>query len=93
MPGPISRRKLFRTGGQAIVAGSAAACAGSSLPARSSTEVQTSKGVDYYQKLGVTPSLTLREPTPLLTASTMPDEVQAAVALAAKHPVNLNRIA
>ena len=89
MPGTISRRKLLRSGGQAIVAGGAAAvCAGSSLPAVASSRPKV-KGVDYYQKLGVATFINAAGTYTTLTASTMPDEVQAAVALAALHPVNL----
>ncbi len=89
MPGTISRRKLLRSGGQAIVAGGAAAvCAGSSLPAVASSRSKV-KGVDYYQKLGVATFINAAGTYTTLTASTMPDEVQAAVALAALHPVNL----
>ena len=55
MPGNISRRKLLRAGGQAIVAGSAAACVGSALPAPAASSSSQLKGVDYYEKLGVTP--------------------------------------
>jgi len=46
-------------------------------------------GVDYYQKLGVTPFINAAGTYTTLTASTMPEEVQAAVALAALRPVNL----
>ena len=89
MPGTISRRKLLRSGGQAIVAGGAAAvCAGSALPAVASSRPKV-KGVDYYQKLGVATFINAAGTYTTLTASTMPDEVQAAVALAALHPVNL----
>src|SRR5258707_11916890 len=48
------------------------------------------KGVDYYEKLGLIPFINARGRTyTILSASTMPDEVQAAVALAAKKPVHL----
>ena len=88
----ISRRKLLRTGGQAIVAGSVAAC-GPPLYARSASKAKSSAiGVDYYQKLGVTPFINAAGTYTVLTASIMPDEVQAAVALAAKNPVNLNEL-
>ena len=88
----ISRRKLLRTGGQAIIAGGVAAC-GPSLQARSSSKSKSAaKGVDYYQKLGVTPFINAAGTYTVLTASIMPDEVQAAVALAAKSPVNLNEL-
>src|SRR6266436_4778079 len=91
MSGTISRRKLLRTGGQAIVAGGAAVCAGSAVPAAASSRPKV-KGVDYYQKLGVTPFINAAGTYTVLTASTMPDEVQAAVALAAQRPVNLNEL-
>jgi uncharacterized pyridoxal phosphate-dependent enzyme len=88
----ISRRKLLRTGGQAIIAGGVAAC-GPSLQARSSSKSKSAaNGVDYYQKLGVTPFINAAGTYTVLTASIMPDEVQAAVALAAKNPVNLNEL-
>jgi uncharacterized pyridoxal phosphate-dependent enzyme len=92
MPGTISRRKLLRTGGQAIVAGGAAVCAGSALPAAASWSRSKVKGVDYYQKLGVTPFINAAGTYTVLTASTMPDEVQGAVALASRQPVNLNEL-
>src|SRR6476660_5407512 len=89
MPGTISRRKLLRSGGQAIVAGGAAAvCTGSALPAVASSRPKV-KGVDYYQKMGVATFINAAGTYTTLTASTMPEEVQAAVALAALHPVNL----
>jgi uncharacterized pyridoxal phosphate-dependent enzyme len=88
----ISRRKLLRTGGQAIIAGTVAA-SGPSLQARPSSKSKSAaKGVDYYQKLGVTPFINAAGTYTVLTASIMPDEVQAAVALAAKNPVNLNEL-
>ena len=90
----ISRRKLLRTGGQAIVAGSVAAC-GPALYARSASKSKSKSaaiGVDYYQKLGVTPFINAAGTYTVLTASIMPDEVQAAVAMAAKNPVNLNEL-
>jgi len=88
----ISRRKLLRTGGQAIVAGSIAVCS-PPLRARSSSKSKSSAiGVDYYQKLGVTPFINAAGTYTVLTASIMPDEVQAAVAMAAKNPVNLNEL-
>jgi L-seryl-tRNA(Ser) seleniumtransferase len=50
------------------------------------------KGVDYYQKLGVTPFINAAGTYTVLSASTMPPEVQAAIALASQHPVNLNEL-
>jgi L-seryl-tRNA(Ser) seleniumtransferase len=46
-------------------------------------------GEDYYEKLGVTKIINAAGTYTILTASTMPPSVQAAVALAAKHPVRL----
>jgi L-seryl-tRNA(Ser) seleniumtransferase len=48
--------------------------------------------VDYYQKLGVTPFINAAGTYTVLSASTMPDEVQGAIALAARQPVNLNEL-
>ena len=45
--------------------------------------------VDYYAKLGVPTIINAAGTYTYLTASLMPDEVQAAVALAAKHSVRL----
>jgi len=59
------------------------------LAAKSST---SNKGLDYYQKLGVTPLINAAGTYTVLSASTMPDQVQAAIALAAKQPVNLNEL-
>src|SRR5438105_5998954 len=93
MAGTISRRKLLRTGGQAIIAGSVAVGGTPFLAARSSSKSKLpAEGVDYYQKLGVTPLINAAGTYTVLTASIMPDEVQAAVALAAKNPVNLNEL-
>ena len=88
MPG-ISRRKLLRN---AMVAGGAAVCAAGSVEARASSPSTAVKGVDYYQKLGVTPFINAAGTYTILTASTMPPEVQAAVALAATQPVHLNEL-
>jgi L-seryl-tRNA(Ser) seleniumtransferase len=44
---------------------------------------------DYYEKLGVTKIINAAGTYTILTASTMPPSVQAAVALAAKYPVRL----
>jgi L-seryl-tRNA(Ser) seleniumtransferase len=48
--------------------------------------------VDYFQKLGVTPFINAAGTYTALSASTMPDEVQAAISLAAKQPVNLKEL-
>src|SRR6476620_9169036 len=46
-------------------------------------------GEDYYAKLGVPTIINAAGTYTALTASIMPPSVQAAVALAAKHPVRL----
>jgi L-seryl-tRNA(Ser) seleniumtransferase len=51
---------------------------------------QAAVGEDYYEKLGVTKIINAAGTYTALTASTMPPSVQAAVALAAKHPVRLH---
>jgi L-seryl-tRNA(Ser) seleniumtransferase len=86
----MTRRKLLRGGAQAIAAGSALATALRLVPQAFSKE--STSGVDYYQKLGVTPFINAAGTYTVLSASTMPDEVQAAIALAAKKPVNLNEL-
>jgi len=91
MSSTISRRKLLRTGGQALIAGGVALCGSPALEAKSSSKPST-KGVDYYQKLGVTPFINAAGTYTVLSASTMPEEVQAAIALAARQPVNLNEL-
>ena len=48
-----------------------------------------SEGEDYYEKLGVAKIINAAGTYTVLTASTMPPPVQAAVARAAKHPVRL----
>jgi uncharacterized pyridoxal phosphate-dependent enzyme len=93
MPEKMSRRKLLRRGSEAIVAGSVGACAAAvtgavPVTAAGATPV-AAKGVDYYEKLGLVPFINAAGTYTILSASTMPDEVQAAIALAAKRPVHL----
>jgi len=45
--------------------------------------------VDYYQKLGVTPFINAAGTYTILSASILPDQAQAAIALAAQKPVHL----
>jgi L-seryl-tRNA(Ser) seleniumtransferase len=87
---PITRRKLFRKGAEAIAAGGALA----TLPVLKTQAFgkESTAPTDYYQKLGVTPFINAAGTYTVLSASTMPDEVQAAIALAAKKPVNLNEL-
>jgi uncharacterized pyridoxal phosphate-dependent enzyme len=91
MPGTITRRKFLGRGREAMVVGGAAACAGSVLKARVSAPGSPA-GVDYYRKLGVTPFINAAGTYTVLSASLMPDEVQAAMTLAAQQPVNINEL-
>jgi L-seryl-tRNA(Ser) seleniumtransferase len=50
------------------------------------------QAVDYYRKLGVTPFINAAGTYTILSASIMPDEVQAAMNLAAQQPVDLNEL-
>jgi uncharacterized pyridoxal phosphate-dependent enzyme len=87
----MNRRKLLREGTQAVLAGGVA-LSGIPIPKAHASAKSSPPAVDYYQKLGVTPLINAAGTYTVLTASTMPDEVQAAVALASKHPVNLNEL-
>lgn len=87
---PISRRQMLQKGGTAAIASSAAY---SATFLRASPPAATPvKGVDYYQKLGVTPFINAAGTYTVLSASIMPQEVQAAMSLAAEQPVNLNEL-
>jgi L-seryl-tRNA(Ser) seleniumtransferase len=86
MPDKITRRNLLHKSAGAAIAGTAAVLAS---PVTRASEAAPVKGVDYYAKLGVTPFINAAGTYTVLTASTMPDEVQAAIALASLHPVNL----
>lgn len=87
----MTRRKVLGKGARAALVGGVALSGVPSLatpaPAKSA-----SRAVDYYQKLGVTPLINAAGTYTVLTASTMPDEVQAAIALAAQKPVNLTEL-
>jgi L-seryl-tRNA(Ser) seleniumtransferase len=87
---PISRRQMLQKGGMAAVASSAAY--GASFLRANAPAATPVKGVDYYQKLGVSPFINAAGTYTLLSASIMPEEVQAAMSLAAQQPVNLNEL-
>lgn len=84
MPESISRRKLLRRGTEAVAGG---VCMCNVLPVTASASAPSAE--DYYQKLGVTPFINAAGTYTILSASTMPEEVQAAVALAAQRPIHL----
>lgn len=86
----ITRRKMLRKGAQAALAGAVGACAAPALRAAApAPSAAPPKGVNYYEKLGVTPFINAAGTYTVLSASTMPDEVQAAIAVASKQPVNI----
>lgn len=89
MPDKITRRKLLQKGTHAALVGAVGACAAPALRAGEVNSPAPVKGVDYYQKLGVTPFINAAGTYTVLSASTMPEEVQAAIALASLQPVNL----
>jgi uncharacterized pyridoxal phosphate-dependent enzyme len=87
----MSRRKLLGRGTQAVLAGGVALSGIATLEPRAFSK-SAPHPEDYYQKLGVTPFINAAGTYTVLSASTMPDEVQAAIALAARRPVNLNEL-
>jgi L-seryl-tRNA(Ser) seleniumtransferase len=87
----MSRRKLIGRGARALLAGGVALSGIPTLEPRAFSQ-SAPNPVDYYQKLGVTPFINAAGTYTVLSASTMPDEVQAAIALAARQPVNLNEL-
>ncbi len=90
MPEKISRRKLLHNGGCGVLAGAVGACAAPALRASErSSAPSPATGVDYYQKLGVAPFINAAGTYTVFSGSTMPDEVQAAIALASRQPVNI----
>jgi len=89
MPDEISRRKLLCKSARAALVGTVGVCAAPALRASEFPASPPVKGIDYYQKLGVTPLINAAGTYTFLSASTMPDEVQAAIALASLRPVNL----
>jgi len=87
----MTRRKLLGKGAQAALAGGVA-LSGVSTPKGWTSTKSANQATDYYQKLGVIPFINAAGTYTVLSASTMPDEVQAAIALAARQPVNLNEL-
>ncbi|HTC41018.1 MAG TPA: aminotransferase class V-fold PLP-dependent enzyme [Candidatus Acidoferrales bacterium] len=86
----LTRRKMLRKGAQAAIAASVGACAVPALrAAEASSTAASANGVDYYEKLGVSTFINAAGTYTVLTASIMPAEVQAAIAIASKRPVHL----
>src|SRR5690348_16916473 len=85
----INRRKFLSNGPPALLAAGAVLSSAPAAIAKSAKK-SSAEATDYYKKLGVTPLINAAGTYTVLSASTMPDEVQAAIALASKSPVNLN---
>ena len=81
MSNSINRRKFFRKAGGTLMAGGAVAYGSGVGEARSKKRSTPVKGVDYYAKLGVTPFINAAGTFTVLSASILPDEVQAAMDL------------
>lgn len=82
-----SRRDFFTWSRGLLAAGVASQAV--SVKAAPAPSQPADEGEDYYDKLGVTKIINAAGTYTILTASTMPPSVQAAVARAAKHPVRL----
>ncbi|HVM74218.1 MAG TPA: aminotransferase class V-fold PLP-dependent enzyme [Candidatus Saccharimonadales bacterium] len=90
MSAKLTRRNLIKKSAATAIAGTAAALTTPITRAsESSAAPPPAKGVDYYAKLGVTPFINAAGTYTTLSASTMPEEVQAAIALASLQPVNI----
>jgi L-seryl-tRNA(Ser) seleniumtransferase len=91
MSSGVTRRKFFSKSGQALAVVGAGAYGGWPSAARAAKR-EVLVGVNYYEKLGVTPFINAAGTYTVLTASIMPPEVQAAVEVAAKYPVQLEEL-
>ena len=92
MSNSINRRKFFCKAGGTLVAGGAVAYGSGVAEARSKKRSAPVNGVDYYAKLGVTPFINAAGTFTFLSASILPEEVQAAMTLAAQQPVNIEEL-
>src|ERR1700689_1956017 len=89
MNGIRTRRDFFQWTKGVLAAGGLASQA-LPLSAAPAPTHPAEEGEDYYEKLGVTKIINAAGTYTILTASTMPPSVQAAVARAAKNPVRLH---
>jgi L-seryl-tRNA(Ser) seleniumtransferase len=87
----MTRRKFMGKTGQALAMGGTAVYGGPALTARGATH-RPAKGVNYYEKLGVRPFINAAGTYTVLSASTMPEEVQDAISIASKYPVQLEEL-
>jgi len=91
MPRSLSRRKFFGRSGRALMATGAALGSGAFGEAQAKP-APAKKGVNYYTKLGVTLFINAAGTYTILSASTMPEEVQSAIAVASKYPVQIEEL-
>lgn len=84
----LTRRTFFQRSCQVFTAGGVAG-SGASLYAKRRAHRTPLEGENYYEKLGVRTFINAAGTYTILSASTMPEEVQAAIAVAAKYPVHL----
>ena len=87
----VTRRKFFGKTGQALMATGVAVYGVAGGEARAK-EHTMEKEVDYYSKLGVTPFINAAGTFTVLSASTLPPEVQVAMTRAAQQPVNIEEL-
>lgn len=87
-----ARRSFLTTLRNVLAAGGVATSANLFGKGRAKPERSAAEGEDYYDKLGVAKIINAAGTYTALTASIMPDSVQAAVARAAKHPVRLTEL-
>jgi L-seryl-tRNA(Ser) seleniumtransferase len=92
MSSTINRRKFFRKAGGTLAAGGAFAYRSGVAEARAKKRPAPVNGVDYYAKLGVIPFINAAGTFTFLSASLLPEEVLAAMNLAAQHPVNIEEL-
>src|SRR5271157_4972510 len=91
MPKAVTRREFIGEAGQALAVGGAAACSGSVFSAHAALRPPV-EGVNYYEKLGIRPFINAAGTYTVLSASTMPEEVQDAISIASKYPVQLEEL-
>ena len=91
MPKTVTRREFMEGTGQALAVSGIAACRSSALSAYAAP-TPPPEGVNYYEKLGVRPFINAAGTYTVLSASTMPEEVQAAIGVASKYPVQLEEL-
>ena len=87
----MTRRKFIDKTGHALAVSGTAMYGGSAFTARGATPGPPN-GVNYYEKLSVRPFINAAGTYTVLSASTMPEEVQAAISIASKYPVQIEEL-